>query len=215
MTVFVFNGWAAEADAWSRTTFPRTRLFSYIEQLDGEPERAMDAADGDVVLVGFSMGGSTALRMLLRHPEKVRGLVLVSATARMMAQPDEGWVGMSPRRFEAFAYGVELLSAENPSPLFDRAQLRRGLDYLIATDIRAELERLVAEEPRLRTAAFPVEILHSERDGIVRPANVAYLKGLFPQAEVTWVPGAEHTLPASVPETIDAAVARVCGGREP
>ena len=41
---FVLNGWAASEQAWDLCRFPRDRIFSYIEQLDGEPEKAMREA---------------------------------------------------------------------------------------------------------------------------------------------------------------------------
>ena len=83
MRCLVFNGWAAGPETWRLCTFPHDWVFDYVEQLDGLPEKMMAEFD-EAVLVGFSMGGSTALRMLLKYPEKVRGLVLVSATPRMM-----------------------------------------------------------------------------------------------------------------------------------
>ena len=94
MKVLVFNGWAAGPETWALCTFPHDWVFDYVEQLDGLPEKVMEESD-EVVLVGFSMGGSTALGMWLEYPEKVKGLVLVSATPRMME--DENWKGMSER----------------------------------------------------------------------------------------------------------------------
>ena len=88
MRCLVFNGWAAGPETWALCTFPHDWVFDYVEQLDGLPEKVMEESD-EVVLVGFSMGGSTALRMFLQYPEKVKGLVLVSATPRMME--DENW----------------------------------------------------------------------------------------------------------------------------
>ena len=56
---------------------------------------------------------------------------------------------------------------------------------------------------------FPVVIFQSEKDGIVRPNNAEFLKGVFPQAKVTMVPGNEHVLPVTVPELIDEAVEEI------
>lgn len=201
MRVLVFNGWAAGPEAWELTSFPRDWTFSYIEQLDGLPERVMEEFE-EVVLVGFSMGGSSALRMYLKYPEKVKGMVLVSATPCMMERKDEGWRGMSPRRFDAFSFGVELLFGDDPSPVYEKDQLERGLKYLIDTDIRKDLEAM----PRPK---MPVAIFHSEKDGIVRPNNAEYLKSIFPEATVEMIPGCEHTLPVTIPEKIDAAVERI------
>ena len=210
MKTFVLNGWAASPHAWDLCAFPRDRVFSYIEQLDGLPEKAVAAEDG-VVLVGWSMGGSSALRLAIAFPEKVRGLVLVAATARMMK--DDGWAGMSDRRLAALEVGLKMTHGEgffgvpegkpNPYMMDSEENLSRGLDYLKQTDLRAALAALRASG-RL---ACPVAIFQSERDGIVRSENAAYLKTVFPQASVTMVPGSEHALPILVPEQIAAATA--------
>ena len=211
MKVFVLNGWAASEHAWDLCRFPRARLFSYVDQLDGRPEEAMRAENGPVVLVGWSMGGSGALRLAIGFPEKIGGLVLLAATARMMKSP--GWVGMSDRRLAAFEVGIRMTHGEgffgipagkpNPYLMDEEHNLRRGLEYLRETDLRASLVDLMASG-RLRC---PVRIFQSERDGIVRHENAQFLASVFPGAEVTMVPGPEHALPIMIPREIDAAVA--------
>ena len=206
---FVLNGWAASAHAWDLCGFSRDRVFSYVEQLDGAPESALREED-EVVLVGWSMGGSTALRLAVASPEKIRGLVLVAATARMMRAP--GWAGMSERRLAALEVGLKMTHGEglsalpdgapNPYMLNDDANLARGLDYLRATDVRQDLTGLCASG-RLKC---PVFIFQSERDGIVRHENADFLREVFPNAVVEMVPGCEHALPVIIPGRIDAAV---------
>ena len=153
--VFVLNGWAASPHAWDLCRFMRPRgsaalprLFSYVEQLDGLPEQALEATDR-CVLVGWSMGGSSALRLAARFPEKIAGLVLIAATPRMMEDKETGWRGMTPHRLEALRYG--LLKTQgigffgvpegkpNPYLADDPVNLERGLKYLLDTDVRAEL----------------------------------------------------------------------------
>ena len=204
MKSLVFNGWAAGYETWELCTFPHDWIFSYVEQLDGVPEQVMEETDA-AILVGFSMGGSTALRMLLKYPGKVKGLVLVSATPRMME--DVSWKGMSERRLAALRLGTRLVFRDDPSPMYDERNMERGLDFLRETDLRAALEDWRrGRETGGAGQKFPVWIFQSEKDGIVRPHNAAYLKSIFPQAEVTMVPGAEHVLPITAPEMIDAAV---------
>jgi pimeloyl-ACP methyl ester carboxylesterase len=209
---FVLNGWSASEQAWDLCAFPRDRVFSYVDQLEGLPEKAVGAEDG-VILVGWSMGGSSALRLAVSYPEKIKGLVLVAATARMMK--DDGWAGMSERRLAALELGLKMTHGEgffgipdgkpNPYILDEERNLARGLGYLRETDLRAALEAL-KESGRLKC---PVAIFQSERDGIVRAENAAYLKSIFPQASMTMVPGSEHALPILIPEKIDAAVSAV------
>jgi pimeloyl-ACP methyl ester carboxylesterase len=236
--ILVLNGWAASPQAWNLCGFMRSqqvatlppgttgvssvekstaispRIFSYVEQLDGEPEKAMEGAER-VVLVGWSMGGSSALRLAARWPEKIAGLVLIAATPRMMEEKESGWKGMSPRRLEALRYGVMMTHGEgffgvpegkpNPYCIDSDENLARGLKYLFETDVRADLEQLrtTNHEPR---ATFPVHIFQSERDGIVRAENADYLKKIFPQASVCLVPGTEHALSIFISELIDEAV---------
>jgi pimeloyl-ACP methyl ester carboxylesterase len=219
--VFVLNGWAASPHAWDLCEFMRPqqiaalpRLFSYVEQLDGEPEKAIENVER-CILVGWSMGGSSALRLAARWPEKIVGLVLIAATPRMMEEKESGWRGMSPHRLEALRYGLLMTKGmgvfgvpegkPNPYLADEPVKLERGLQYLLETDLRANLEalRTTKHEPR---SPFPVHIFQSERDGIVRAANADYLKKIFPQASVTMVPGAEHALSIFIPELIDEAV---------
>ena len=212
MKTFVLNGWSASEQAWDLCAFPRDRVFSYVEQLEGLPEKAIEAEDS-VVLVGWSMGGSAALRLAVSYPEKIKGRVLVAATARMMK--DDGWAGMSERRLAALEVGLKMTHGEgffgipdgkpNPYMLDEERNLARGLVYLRETDIRAALEELKVSG-RLKC---PVAIFQSERDGIVRAENAAYLKSIFPQASVTMVPGSEHALPIIIPEAIESAVSAV------
>jgi pimeloyl-ACP methyl ester carboxylesterase len=208
LPVFVLNGWAASPHAWDLCRFRRTRLFSYVDQLDGLPEKALAEVER-CILVGWSMGGSSALRLAARWPKKVAGLVLVAATPRMMEEKETGWRGMSPRRLEALRYGLLMTRGEgffgvpegkpNPYLADEPANLERGLAYLLETDVRGVLEQAVFDAP-------PVHVFQSEHDGIVRPENAAWLKTVFPQASVTMVPGTEHALPIFIPEKIDDAV---------
>ena len=228
LPVFVLNGWASSTHAWDLCRFMRTRLFGYVEQLDGEPEKAMESVER-CILVGWSMGGSSALRLAARWPEKIAGLVLVAATPRMMEDKATGWKGMSPRRLEALRYGLVMTQGvgmfgvpegkPNPYLLDDTANLERGLKYLLETDLRADLERVFQrgcfEQQSGQQAhnnkmcarrSLAVHIFQSEHDGVVRAANADYLQKVFPHASVTMVPGTEHALPIFIPELIDEAV---------
>ena len=212
MRILVFNGWAAGPETWALCAFPHDWVFDYVEQLDGLPEKVMEESD-EVVLVGFSMGGSTALRMFLKWPEKVKGLVLVSTTPRMMEA--ENWKGMSERRLAALRLGTQMMFGDDPSPMYDERNMERGLDYLKTTDLRLQLLSISESGESVKRRNFPVFIFQSEKDGIVRPSNAEFLKQVFPQAKVTMVPGNEHVLPIRVPELIDEAVFDIIEQNEP
>ena len=211
MRCLVFNGWAAGPETWSLCTFPHDWIFDYVEQLDGLPEKVMEDSD-EVVLVGFSMGGSLALRMWLKYPEKIKGMVLVSTTPCMMEAAN--WKGMSERRLAALRLGTKMMFRDDPSPMYDEKNMELGLEYLKTTDLRLQLLSISESGESAKRRNLPVWIFQSERDGIVRPNNAEFLKGVFPQAKVMMVPGNEHVLPITVPELIDGAVFDILGSNE-
>ena len=211
----ILNGWSASEHAWDLCEFVKTpdvRIVSYIDQLDGVAESELDAA-GEAVVVGWSMGGSRALSLACSRPQKIKGLVLIAATARMMLA--DGWAGMSEHRLKALETGIKLTRGEgffgtpegrpNPYQMDSDQNIERGLAYLHDTDLRLPLIDLLASGK----AKFPVFIFQSEKDGIVRPENAKFLSAVFPQATVEMIPGSEHALPVSIPEKIDEAVRRV------
>ena len=219
--IMTLNGWAASPQAWDLCRFMKSaapdglppRLYSYIDQLDGRPEADFDKG-GRFVLVGWSMGGSSALRLACRWPGQIAGLVLLATTPRMMEDAATGWNGMTPRRLEALRKGLEITHGQGffgspegkPNPYMEdvRENLERGLKYLLETDLRAEAERVFGGG-----IDFPVHVFQCEHDGIVRSSNAAWLKSLFPNAEMTMLEGTEHALPIMIPELIDAAVASI------
>ena len=218
MKLMILNGWAASPHAWDLCCCadgPHVRMFSYLDQINGFPERALEESKEKVVIMGWSMGGSGALRLACRYPERIKGLVLLAATPRMMKA--NNWMGMSERRINAFESAVKITHGQaffdlppgkpNPYMTDTDENLAKGIAYLRQTDIRLDLIDLLGSGK----ATFPVKVFQSERDGIVRPENVRFLEAVFPQAEVTMVPGSEHALPIEIPEEIDAAVVELLG----
>ena len=221
--IVVLNGWAASPHAWELCSFMKEPspcgrlpvLYSYVDQLDGCPEQAFERG-GKFLVVGWSMGGSSALRLACRYPDQIAGLLLVAATPRMMEEKESGWKGMSPLRLEALRRGLELTHGQGffgipegkPNPYMEDVpeNLERGLKYLLETDLRANLERTFGDE-----CGFPVSVFQSEHDGIVRSENAAYLKRIFTHATVTMVSGSEHALPIQIPDVLDEAVKVMLG----
>jgi len=201
MDAIVFNGWAASRRAWDLCAFPRRTIVQY---LDADPAPRGEA----VVVVGWSMGAARAISWAAANPTLVKGLVLVAPMVRMMEDAESGWKGMSERRLAAFMKGMQLTHGEgffgpppgkpNPYEADSDENLAKGLKFLHDTDVRSEARSL--------KGMFPKWIFHSERDGIVNPANASYLKEIWPEATLRWVGGTEHALSIMIPEEIDEAV---------
>lgn len=216
MKTFVLNGWAASEAAWDLCLFERERIFSYTELMDGVADDVLEK-EKEFVLVGWSMGGSYALRYAMKFAKKLKGLVLVAATPRMMRA--DNWAGMTPRRVAALGVGIKMTKGEgffgvpegrpNPYKMDTDENLERGLEYLKTTDLRLDLIDLLASGK----VRCPVHIFQSENDGIVRAENAKFLNAVFPHAEVEMIPGSEHALPVTIPGKIDFAVADCLASR--
>lgn len=214
--VAVLNGWAARPEAWSLCGFySRAKIFSYIQQLDGEADAFVRAAPAKVVVAAWSMGCVNALRLAAECPDKIAGLVLAAATPRLSEDKATGWRGMSMRRIDALRKGLEATCGKGlfprdpsmPQPFFldTPGNLSRGEVFLREADVRA----VVKDIP----ASMPVFIFQSERDAVVRRECGEWLAGRIPGAVLETVPGGEHALPLSMHAEITEKVEEIASGR--
>ncbi len=161
-----------------------------------------------LTVLGWSLGGTVALRWAVRMPERLAGLVLVGTTPRFVADP--GWPqAMAPETLQRFgdelavSYRLTLQrflalqvqgSAEGRSTL---AELRRqlfargepapaaiasALAILAAADLRADASRI----------RMPALVIAGEHDRLTPPAAAAWLARALPDARLVEIPGAGH-----------------------
>lgn len=220
MHIITFNGWAAKEAAWEHCKFARQdncKIYSYTEQLQYLEEKRdfLEGFDEDIVLVGWSMGSVTAIRLASENPDRVKGLVLIAGTPRLFKDPnDKNWRGMSELRLRAMKMGLtsavhkNLIAQEdafahayNPDDIYDskdEASLDAGLEFLRVSDCRDCLENFPKD--------IPVWIFQSEKDAIVPKSHAEYMKSKIPQAKVVMVPGNEHALMQTLFASIDEVV---------
>jgi 2-succinyl-6-hydroxy-2,4-cyclohexadiene-1-carboxylate synthase len=164
-----------------------------------------DDASEDDILIGYSMGGRIALRIL--ESRRFAKAVIVSSGLNAPDEErrarDEEWA----RRFESEEWS-SLMRAWNAQPVFGGHRLdRREGDY-----DRAELARMLREyspavlpPPRLESIAIPVLWIAGERDAkYVEVAHRALAR--LPNAELWICPDAGHRVPWERP---DAFVSRL------
>lgn len=168
----------------------------------------LDAAPRQAVWIGWSLGGSLALAAALQAPDRVRGLVLVTATPRFIQAPD--WPhGVEPQVLDQFCQqlrsdpqatldrfltlgvrgGTAATAclrtlhqrlAARPAP--DPDALAAGLELLRVTDLRQ----------RLGALACPSLWLFGERDPLVSARVADSLPNLCPGARCAVIQGAAH-----------------------
>ena len=185
---------------------------------EAELDRLERLTAGPHVLAGYSMGGRLALALALRRPERVRALVLVSASPGL-ADGDE----RAARRAadEALAGRIEEIGAEAFAGEWAAQPLFAGQPPEVAALAHEDrLRRSAAEHAaqlrglgtgvmpplwgRLGELTMPVALVVGERDAKFR-AIAERMRERVPHATVAVVPGAGHAAHLEQP----AAVARL------
>ncbi|WP_312298874.1 alpha/beta fold hydrolase [Stutzerimonas nitrititolerans] len=146
-------------------------------------------------VVGNSYGGALALAMAIRHPQRVRRLVLMGAAGvqfELTPGLDEVW-GYTPsvegmrRLMDSFAYDRALVSDEL-AELRYRASIRPGYQEAFAQMFPAPRQRwvdaLASDEAQIRALDKETLIIHGREDRIVPPLTSKKLFELIERAQL-------------------------------
>jgi pimeloyl-ACP methyl ester carboxylesterase len=180
-----------------------------------------------VLLVAHSASGSIALRLAIRHPQLVRGVVLLEGgpvetvatkgfRQAMRYAPWVKWMG-GMKRLRPYIRRDLIASSTDSSWLTDRvleaytAGAAADLDgtlkaYLRMADAR-EPEKLA---PRLQELTVPVRLVlgAGRHKGGISPEQIHLLTTRVPTLTVDSVPRAGHYLFEEAPEAVVAAIVR-------
>lgn len=171
----------------------------------------------DAVLVGHSLGAAVALEHALQWPEAVAGLVLVCAEARLSdlaprmqrsadliradgleAWVRDYWVLNPPFAPASVESAPEILDAYRTMLLANRAS-----DYVRACEAIVNAEDLT---PRLGAVTRPAAVVVGALDDRTVPEMGREMAAALPNASLTEVADAGHTLPMEAPEDVAQAI---------
>ena len=152
------------------------------------------------VVGGLSLGGYLSLAFHLRHPERVRALMLFDCGPGFRRdEPRQAWNERSRKRGERIAAGDARALAElEPDGHRDLAGIARAARHMMRHRDGSVMESL----PSIRTPAL---VLAGERDTPFL-AGIDYMARKIPNARKIVLPDAGHIANVDNPEAFNAAV---------
>jgi 3-oxoadipate enol-lactonase len=197
-----------------KTPAPPGSLYSF-DELEGDLIRLMAAKSVETAfVVGLSGGALLALRLTLDHPERVRGLVMVSGAA----YTDNHTRSISQRWAQTLdqdgrdAFGLRLLK-----DLYYPDWIEEHLDF--ADAVRANVEtqdfgpaqhwaaamEKFDERNRIASVRVPTLIVQAMDDQVVDASHGRILRQSIPGSQIRILPQTGHMIPIERPaETLEA-----------
>jgi 2-succinyl-6-hydroxy-2,4-cyclohexadiene-1-carboxylate synthase len=165
----------------------------------GDSLARVSEAEPDDVLLGYSMGGRLALRILAEKPFRKAVIVStgISAYGEERRAADEAWA----RRFESEDW-TPLMDAWNAQPVFGGHVMERREEQFDRTALARALRDwspAVLAPADLTTIETPILWIAGERD-TKYVAEAERAVELLPSAELWICPGAGHRVPWEQPD---------------
>lgn len=182
-------------------------------------------------VLGVSMGGMIAQELVLRHPDRVRGLVLACTFPEPDAETEEQRKVIFTQMGGSITDGGEMkidFTALNPmtffqhllplvfNPSFIQTELPKlmqmfagALQYGFSIEaILGQMQAIMAHKSTDRLAGIksPTMVITGDADRLISPANSDVLAKSIPGAKLVTVPGGSHAFNIEMPDLFNRAV---------
>ena len=198
-----------------RTAGDTLEPFSYYDSADDLAALLRQLGVERAVLAGMSQGGYLSLRCALRHPQRVRALILIDT----QAQTED------PAKTPVYQQMLEVWAQQGlPQPIADTiAQLILGPGWpgtpawqdkwraWQAHNLMGSFQALIDRDDicgQIGHITVPALVVHGTDDAAISLDRAQDLARRLPQAELVTVPGAGHAANLTHAEPVNAAIER-------
>lgn len=175
-------------------------------------------------IIAASMGGMIAQELAIRHPGRVRSLVLnctmcggphapghdvMRERAKELDEVTDLTAAMTPER--AMEFALELFTPkflEAPGPGLMQMAGTTAMFPSTLDGIRGQMAAILAHDTydRLPQIAVPTLVMAGEEDPMIPAANSRILAERIPNARLRMFPGLRHGFTAEKPEEVNAEI---------
>jgi len=163
-----------------------------------------------VLICGHSTGGAIALKLTIRHPDAVAGLVLVDTGAHMHGHGDVDAILERIRTDWGEQLRAAVLDRSFLEPLAPEVR-KEFLAWAATVDQQAVYDVLASQRDldltsELRNITQPAVVVHGQHDRARPPEQGRELAASLPDAEFRLIENAGHTPVYETPEVVAGAV---------
>jgi esterase len=207
---------------------PWSDIHSYAEMSQDISELMSDLGLSRIYLAGHSMGGKTAVRFVIDHPEKVYGLFIGDISP--FAYPEENQI------YEQHSNILNIMCSVDPGTFTSRKKIEEYLTAVAGekTTQLVFLKNLSTEKGRMKWKLnvkvlsahlkdfsegigetsdtdkklddIPVILLKGERSPYVTESDLNKIKILFPRTQVRIAENCGHWIHSNCPEAVVKAI---------
>ena len=203
-----------------------------IHEMADDAVALLDHLDIDRThVLGLSMGGMIAQEVVLRHPDRVRGLVLAATFPEPDVATEEQRKVIFTEMGGSIAETGEMkidFTAMNPmsffqhllplvfTPAFIQTELPKLMQMFAGAlqwgfsleAIMGQMQAIMAHKAtdRLAQVKAPTLVLTGDADRLISPANSTVLAENIPGAKLVTVPGGSHGFNLETPDVFNRAV---------
>jgi len=171
---------AVELQAHGHTS-DRNAPESFVQDADDVAEllKQLNVSGSDIL--GFSNGGNTAMQVAIRHPERVRKLILASAFYKRDGMQDGFWKGMNNATF-----------SDMPQIYKDTFRKINSDPAALQAMFEKDAHRMQTfkdwKDEDLKSIQAPAFVVIGDQD-VVRPEHAVEMYRLFPHGRLAILPG--------------------------